>query len=247
VPAADQARFRAWTDRILAISGDGSSVAQAHAELAGYLRALVDQRRAQPEDDLLSQLVAVAEDGDRLTEEELVTFGVTVLVAGHETTANLIANAVLALLRHPDQLDLLRSRPELVDGCVEETLRYDAPVQLTTRAARGPLPVGPVQMPDGGLVLLLLAAAGRDPAVYPDPDRFDITRRGAGHLAFAAGPHFCLGAGLARLEAAVALAAFAQRVRAPRLVDAAVRYKANINLRGPAALPVGFASVTAAT
>jgi cytochrome P450 len=252
VPAEDDEQFRGWSAQLARAldpqlaDPDPQRMAAGSAardEFNRYFSRLIAARRDHPADDLLSLLIQAESEGDKLTEEELLATCVLLLVAGHETTANLIANAILALLRHPDQLDLLRARPELVDNCVEETLRYDAPVQLTTRAARGPLPVASIEVPDGGLVLLLLAAAGRDPDVFPDPDRFDITRRASGHLAFAAGAHFCLGAGLARLESAVALDAFAQRVRAPRLLEPTVEYKANINLRGPARLDVAFDTV----
>ncbi|NJC70879.1 cytochrome P450 [Planosporangium thailandense] len=255
VPADDHEQFRVWSAR-LARSLDPQfadpdqqrldAAAQAREEFERYFGRLIAQRRAHPADDLLSLLVHAESEGDQLTEEELLATCVLLLVAGHETTANLIANAVLALLRQPDQLAALRARPALVEPCVEETLRFDPPVQLTTRIARGPLPVGDTEVPDGGIAVLLIAAANRDPEVFDDPDRFDITRGGTGHLAFAAGIHFCLGAGLARLESAVALDAFAQRVVAPRLATPTVAYKENFNLRGPARLEVEFDAVTAA-
>jgi cytochrome P450 len=252
VPAEDHEQFRVWS-ALLARSLDPqfadpdpqrlAAAGSARAEFGRYFSGLIAQRRAHPREDLLSLLVHAESEGDQLTEEELVATCVLLLVAGHETTTNLIANAVLALLRHPDQLDALRARPELVGACVEESLRYDPPVQLTTRVARGVLPVGDVEVPDGGLVLMLIAAANRDPDVFDEPDRFDITRGGSGHLAFAAGIHFCLGAGLARLESAIALDAFAQRVVAARLSAPTVEYKANFNLRGPARLDVEFDAV----
>jgi cytochrome P450 len=167
-------------------------------------------------------------------------------VAGHETTVGLISNAVLALLRHPDQLAALRADPGLAAGAVEETLRYDPPVQLTARVARGPAAIGDLEAADGALVLVLLAATGRDPAAFTDPDRFDITRaasQGPGHLAFAAGAHFCLGAPLARLEATIALTAFAQRVIGPELAEDGLHYKPNFNLRGPDRLLVRTAGL----
>jgi cytochrome P450 len=253
VPADDHEQLRGWSARLARaldpqlVDPDPQRMAAgsaARAEFNRYFARLIAIRRDHPAEDLLSLLVQAESEGDKLTEEELLATCVLLLIAGHETTANLIANAILVLLRHPDQLDLLRARPELVDGCVEETLRYDAPVQLTSRVARGPLPVGAVEVPDGGAAVLLLAAANRDPRVFTEPDRFDITRRTTGHLAFAAGPHFCLGSGLARLETAVALDAFARRVAAPRLLGPVVEYKANINLRGPARLDVGFEAVT---
>jgi cytochrome P450 len=252
VPPEDHEQFRVWSG-LLARALDPqladpdperiAAAVDARDEFDRYFLRLIAARRDHPRDDLLSLLVHAESEGDKLTEEELLATCVLLLVAGHETTTNLIANAVLALLRHPDQLDALRARPDLVDGCVEETLRYDAPVQLTTRAARGPLPVGDIEVPDGGLVLMLLAAAGRDPDVVDEPDRFDITRRPGSHLAFAAGIHFCLGAGLARLESAVALEAFARRAVAPRLAAPDVEYKANVNLRGPARLDVEFDTI----
>jgi cytochrome P450 len=253
VPADDQEQLRGWSallarglDPQLADPDPERLVAAERAleEFHRYFSGLIGGRRAHPREDLLSLLVHAESAGDKLTEEELLATCVLLLVAGHETTTNLIANAVLALLRHPDQLDALRARPDLVDGCVEETLRFDAPVQLTTRVARGgPLPVGDLEVPDGSLVLMLIAAANRDPDVFDEPDRFDIARGGSGHLAFAAGIHFCLGAGLARLESAIALDAFAQRVVGPRLSGPDVEYKANFTLRGPARLDVDFDAV----
>jgi cytochrome P450 len=251
VPTEDHEQFRVWSALLARAldpqftDPDPQRVVEAEAartEFNRYFSGLIALRRTHPREDLLSLLVHAESEGDKLDEEELLATCVLLLVAGHETTTNLIANAVLALLRHPDQLDALRARPDLVDGCTEETLRYDAPVQMTTRAARGPLPVGEVEVPDGGIAVLLIAAANRDPDVFDEPDRFDITRKPGGHLAFAAGIHFCLGAGLARLESAVVLDAFAQRVLAPRLLGP-VEYKANINLRGPARLDVGFEAI----
>jgi cytochrome P450 len=254
VPPEDHQQFRVWS-ALLARALDPqladpdparlAAAYEAREEFARYFSRLIAARRDHPREDLLSLLVHAESEGDQLTEEELLATCVLLLVAGHETTANLIANAVLALLRHPDQLALLRARPALADGCVEETLRYDAPVQLTTRAARGPLPVGDTEVPDRGVVVLLISAANRDPDAFAEPDRFDITRSPNSHLAFAAGIHFCLGAGLARLESAIALDAFARRVVRPQLTTPTVTYKENVNLRGPARLDVDFAGVRA--
>jgi cytochrome P450 len=170
---------------------------------------------------------------------------VLLLVAGHETTVGLIANSVLALLRHPGQLGLLQADPGLAAGAVEETLRYDAPVQLTGRVTRGGMQIGDVAARDGALVLLLLAAAGRDPDVFASPDAYDIRRGATGHLAFASGPHFCLGAPLARLEARVALEEFARRVTRPELDESQLAYKPNLNLRAPETLVVNFRAIRA--
>jgi cytochrome P450 len=255
VPATDHARFAGWSARLAhslqpqfgpADPGEAAAVQEARLEFADYFRELIALRRARPADDLLSQLIRAEDDGQYLSEQELIATCVLLLVAGHETTVGLISNAVLALLRHQDQLAALRAGQELASGAVEETLRYDAPVQFTGRVARGGMQIGPVSAPDGAVLMLLLAATGRDPAVFADPDSFDIRRTaagGPGHLAFAAGPHFCLGAPLARLEATIAVQAFATRVAGPELDEAGLSYKPNVNLRGPERLPVRFASI----
>ena len=259
VPPGDHARFASWSASLARslqprfVADDGSPptspspviAAAQHAslEFGAYFSELIAARRARPADDLLSELIRAEDDGQRLSEQEVISTCVLLLVAGHETTVSLISNAILALLRHPDQLAALRTDPGLAAGAVEETLRYDAPVQFTGRVARGAMQVGSITAPDGAVLLLMLAATGRDPAVFADPDRFDIGRRAAGHLAFAAGPHFCLGAPLARLEATIAVRAFATRVTGPELDPAGLVYKPNLNLRGPGSLAVGFASI----
>jgi cytochrome P450 len=249
VPLADHDRFEQWSRTLVRgldpmISfGDESilrEIDQASRDLSDYFVDLIATRRADLGDDLLSQLVLAEEEGDQLTEEELVATCILLLVAGHETTANLIANGVLALLRHPDQLAALRADPDLIAAAVDETLRYDPPVQLTTRVVTQPTALGEFTVPEGGVLLMLLAAANRDPAVFEDPDRFDITRDARKHLSFAAGAHFCLGAPLAKLEASVALTAFAQRLTNPVLDEQSLRYRAHINLRGPEQMIVRF-------
>ncbi len=248
VPVEDRARFRGWSQRLalavdptLLLGGSTADVNAARDEFVEYFRELIAVRRAEPHADLLSHLIRVEQDGDQLTEDELVTTCVLLLVAGHETTVNLIGNGILALLRHPEQLAALRADPALAGAVVEETLRYDPPVQMSWRVARSGVRVGEIEPPEGGIILILLAAASRDPEVFAEPDRFDIARRDAhGHLAFGAGPHFCLGASLARLEAASAFAAFATRVDNPRLEAESLEYKPNLNLRGPAQMVVQF-------
>jgi hypothetical protein len=252
VPPGDHPRFAGWSaslahslqPRFLG-SGAGLDAAadQARQEFAGYFGELIAARRARPADDLLSELIRAEDDGQRLSEAELIATCVLLLVAGHETTVSLISNAILALLRHPDQLAALRADPGLAAAAVEETLRYDAPVQFTARVARGAMQIGELTALDGGVLMLLIAATGRDPEVFAEPDRFDIRRGAVGHLAFAAGPHFCLGAPLARLEATIAVQAFATRLADPELDPAGLAYKPNLNLRGPASLTVAFASV----
>ena len=252
VPPGDHARFAGWSASlahslqpqfIAADPAPARAAQQARLEFADYFRELIAARRRRPADDLLSELIRAEDEGQRLSEQELIATCVLLLVAGHETTVGLISNAILALLRHPDQLAALRADPGLAAGAVEETLRYDAPVQFTGRVARGGMQVGPVSAPDGAVLLLLLAATGRDPRVFADPDTFDIRRAAGNHLAFAAGPHFCLGAPLARLEATIAVRALATRVAGPELDPAGLAYKPNLNLRGPARLVLSFASI----
>jgi cytochrome P450 len=255
VPVADHPRFAGWSARLAHSLQPGFGLGAQEArsrdeaaqvardEFAEYFRELIALRRAEPAQDLLSDLIRAEDHGETLTEDELIATCVLLLVAGHETTVGLISNAILALLRHPDQLALLQASPELAAGAVEETLRYDAPVQMTARVARGGMQVGTLSAPDGAVVLLLLAATGRDPQVFDDPDAFVISRGASGHLAFAAGPHFCLGAPLARLEATIALAEFARRIESPELHPRGLAYKPNLNLRGPERLVVDFARI----
>ncbi len=256
VPPADRSRFAGWSAALVHSlqpsfgvpdTAADAAAEQARTEFAGYFRELISDRRASPAGDLLSDLIRAEHEGQRLSEPELIGTCVLLLVAGHETTVGLISNTILALLRHPDQLAAVREDPGLAGNAVEETLRYDAPVQLTGRVASGGMQVGGMPVADGAVIMLLLAATGRDPDVYADPDRFDIQRGAAnhgasGHLAFAGGPHFCLGAPLARLEATVAVQAFATRLTAPQLDPAGLTYKPNLNLRGPRRLVVRFAS-----
>ncbi|MBO0839316.1 MAG: cytochrome P450 [Sciscionella sp.] len=252
VPPDDRHRIEAWSRRLVRALDPALSVtdpqASADGLLAGdefreYFRGLIADRRRRPGEDLLTRLVQIEESGDQLTEPELLATCTLLLVAGHETTANLIANGVLALLRNPDQLALLRAHPELVAGAVEEALRYDPPVQMTTRVARTPRSVGSVTAPADGMLVLLIAAANRDPAQFDRPAEFDITRERNQHLAFAAGAHFCLGAALARLEASVAFTQFAGRVVAPVLDEQSLSYRPHVNLRGPDRCTVGFADL----
>ncbi len=244
VPDVDSARFAAW-GRALGTALDGvrspahaRELARATADLHELFAELLAQRRAHPGDDVVSAL-AVAVDGGNATAEEALALAQLLLVAGFETTTNLIGNAVAALLHTPGQWAALVEDPSLAAAAVEETLRYDPPVQLTARFAHQDLDLDGVRVRRDGGVLVLLAAANRDPAVYPDPDRFDLHReRPAPHLAFSSGVHYCLGAPLARLEAEVALRLLAER--APGLRPAG-RPQARVGtvLRGPLRLPVG--------
>jgi cytochrome P450 len=205
--------------------------------LRDYLRDLIERRRGNPGDDLMSGLIHVEESGDQLTEDEIVSTCNLLLIAGHETTVNLIANAILAMLRHPSQWAALGANPQRVSAVVEETLRYDPPVQLMGRIAADDMTIGDTTIPKGDTMMLLLAAAHHDPAANDRPDEFDPDRKSVRHLAFGKGPHFCLGAPLARLEAAVALSAVTERFPHARL-DSEPQYKPNLTLRGLSTLAV---------
>lgn len=228
-------------DPFVAFTGspsDGMADRMAAAvSLRGYLRRLIEWRRSQPGDDLMSGLIAVEESGDQLTEEEIISTAVLLLVAGHETTVNLIGNAILAMLRHPSHWSALSADAARAPAIIEETLRYDPPVQLLARFAADDMAVGGVEVAKGDVMTLLLAAAHRDPAEFDRPDTFDPDRKGVRHLGFGRGVHYCLGAPLARLEAGVALSALTARFPKARL-DSEPQYKTNVTLRGLAALTV---------
>ncbi|WP_169808462.1 cytochrome P450 family protein [Streptomyces longwoodensis] len=216
VPEIDRAAFRATSTEIVAPT-DADSEGDALIRLGAYLTELIEDKRcAGPGGDLLSELIrTTAEDGDRLSVGELRGMAFLLLVAGHETTVNLITNAVHALLTHPAHLAAVRADPALLDGVVEETLRWEGPVENATyRFAVEPVEIAGVTLDKGDPVLIGLAAAGRDPARFGDPDRYDIGRDTRGHLAFGHGIHYCLGAPLARLEARTALGALLERAPA---------------------------------
>lgn len=205
--------------------------------LRSYLHGLIERRRSRPGDDLMSRLIAVEESGDQLSAEEIVSTCVLLLVAGHETTVNLIGNAVLAMLRQPSQWTALGADAGRAPAVIEETLRFDPPVQMIARTAAADLTIGEITVPAGDIMMLLTAAAQRDPAEYDRPDVFDPDRKGLRHLGFGRGAHYCLGAPLARLEAGVALSAVTARFPNARL-DGDPLYKTNVTLRGLAALNV---------
>ncbi|MGC9380997.1 cytochrome P450 family protein [Streptomyces sp. MH13] len=213
VPNLDRDSFRAWSNETLAPTSPEAEK-EAYEQVMPYLRGLIAAKRESPGEDLLSALVhTVDEGGDRLTEDELLSLAFLLLVAGHETTVNTISNAVRALLAHPEQLAAVRADPaELAARLVEETLRYDGPVETTTpRIALEETEIGGVRVPRGAIVLIAMAAADHDPARFPDPERFDVQRETRGHVAFGYGIHHCLGAPLARLEAEVALRTLLER------------------------------------
>ncbi len=203
----------------------------------GYFHYLIEQRRSRPGDDIISGLIAVEESGDQLAEDEIISTCSMLLIAGHETTVNLIANAVLAMLRNPVQWTALGADAGRAPAIVEETLRYDPPTQLVGRAAAEDMTIGGIEVPAGDAMLLLLAAAQRDPAEFDRPDTFDPDRGTLRHLGFGRGTHYCLGAPLARLEAGMALSAITARFPNARL-DSEPQYKTNATLRGLSELRV---------
>ncbi|MET8682697.1 cytochrome P450 [Streptomyces sp. NPDC004732] len=214
VPDIDRAAFRRMSNGVVA-SPTQEAERAAFEELAAYLAELVeDKRSSAPGGDLLSALIRTTgdEDGDRLSTSELRAMAFVLLIAGHETTVNLIANAVHALFTHPDQLAALRADMSLLDGAIEEALRYEGPVESATyRFATEPTELGGIVIPAGAVVRIGLAAADRDPDRFPEPDRFDIRRAPQGHMAFGHGLHHCLGAPLARVEAKIALGSLLER------------------------------------
>jgi cytochrome P450 len=242
VPELDREAFRRWSDESLTPTSPQAQAA-AYAELGAYLSRLIDDKRAEPGEDLLSALIhTVDEEGDRLSPAELVGMCNLLLIAGHETTANLIGNGMRALFAHPDQLRLLRCDMGLIDGAIEEMLRYDGPVQSSMeRLAVEDVELGGVLIPAGSTVRMVLADADRDTARFEEPDRFDIRRNARGHIAFGHGLHYCLGAPLARLEGRIAIRSLLQRcpgIAADFGADAALPWVPGILLRGVRKLPV---------
>jgi len=205
IPPQDRAQFRRWT-RDIVFGSDMNEMRRAVIELLMYLQPIFEARRKAPQDDLISALLAVEEAGDRLSPNELTSMIFLLLVAGHETTVNLIANGTLALLEWPSELEKLRADGNLIKPAIEEMLRYNGPIENTlSRWAYEDTELGGQVIRRGDNVMATVLSANRDPDVFPDPDRFDITRTPNKHLAFGGGIHYCLGAPLARLEGAIAI------------------------------------------
>ncbi|ATB39831.1 putative cytochrome P450 hydroxylase [Cystobacter fuscus] len=253
VPEPDRINFRKLIAKVL----DPSSVSPIAfirnyphmLRLNRFLRRLVNLRREQPGNDLVTALVQAEEGGDRLSEDELISMIFLLLFAGHETTVNLIGNGVLALVRHPDQLQKLREQPDLIDSAIEEMLRFTNPVgQVAPRFAKEDVEIAGVRIPKGSAVTLLIASANLDETAFPNADKLDITRSPNRHVSFGYGIHYCLGAPLARLEARVAIPALLQRF--PRLELAVpaekLRWRPNIGLRGLEALPLSVSPASSA-
>ena len=238
------ADFKRWSDCIVAGSTGAAgalrpeTILAAFAELSHYITGVIEARRAQPRDDLISTLTRAEQGETALTPVETVMFSLLLLVAGNETTTNLLGNAMLALLAHPEQLARVRRDPSRVPALVEEALRYDGPVQLLFRQATREVELGAVRIPAGALVMPLVGSANRDESQFEDADRFDVSRSAQGHLAFGLGIHFCLGASLARLEARVALEELLARYARFERVEPRAEYVDSIVIRGVRRLPL---------
>lgn len=253
VPRTDQQKFKQWSDDITkALSGiDGArskeelfslyGIAQKSiTQLSSYFKERVNELRLHPRENLLSALARAEEQGDRLTEDELFANCVLLMMAGHETTTNLIANGILALLRNPEQKEALARNPDLVVSAVEELLRYDSPVQKMARIALADIDVGGKQIKQGDLVCFCFGAANRDPEQFPLPQQLDIARKPNRHLAFGHGLHYCVGAALARLEGQIAFNTVLRRLPELRLETENLEWHRNFTLRGLKSLPVAF-------
>jgi cytochrome P450 len=253
VPIEDADRLHAWSNAVVSrVDPAGYSalaeeqvrqVNQAEAEFGEYMGALLAERHKHPGDDLLSALVNADDVAYRLSDAEAITTAMLLMIAGHETTVNLIANGVLTFLRHPRVLDRLRGEPDFMLGAVEELLRYEPPVQFRERTTLTDLEVGGVHIPKGAPLVVLLAAANRDEARFANADQFIPDREDNQHLGFLTGIHYCFGAPLARLEAQIALREFVGRFEDPRLVLDPPPYRPNAALRGPSELVIDVRSV----
>ncbi|MFF4389918.1 cytochrome P450 [Streptomyces sp. NPDC001552] len=249
VPPEDEPRFHGWADTIAAsLDPDPDAdpterpkaAADAQMELGMYLAGLIEERRKEPGEDMLSQLAAATDEPDgSMSALEAISTAALLLIAGHETTVNLITNGMLTLLRHPDVLRRLREDPQLSVPIVEELLRYEPPVQLLPRRSTiDDIEVAGVNIPKGATVSLILASGNRDPKRFESADRFDLDRGDIQHLGLGSGIHSCFGAPLARLEAQLALSELARRLENPRLLEDPPPYRQNAVLRGPRHLPI---------
>jgi len=247
VPTSDIEPIKRWSDRLAAYIGgsvdERDNFSEASAGVAGlvdYFRRLLKDKLARPSDDLVSLMLRAEHEGERLSQEEVVSNCVLLLFAGHETTTNLLGNGIYHLLRHEAELEALVEAPERCAPAIEEMLRYDAPVPATTKVATRDMEWRGAELRAGEMVLPFLSSANRDPAQFPDPDRFALRRSPNRHVSFAFGIHFCLGAPLARLEGRLALETLLRRCRGLSLSDAAPRWKPMIFLRGLEALPIAW-------
>jgi cytochrome P450 len=243
VPSDDRDSFRAWSNTIVAGVASGPRLAPALRSIVDYIRQLIADKRSHPADDLISALIAINEDGDRLTDNELSSMIFLLLIAGHETTVNLIGNGAFLLLSQPDRRERLRCEPALLPTAIEEFLRYESPVQTSTfRITTDAIELGDQHIPAGQPVLISLLSANRDDERFTEPMRFDLGRRDSPHLAFGHGIHYCLGAPLARLEALVAFGSLLTRYPEIRLAvpPAELTWRSGVLLRSLVSLPVAL-------
>jgi cytochrome P450 len=248
VPAELNATFKEWSDKLIDAGNNlpgtptPPDVIKTLDALTDYFEREIEKRRKNPGPDLVSALVQAHDTGDVLSSADLLNFVSLLLIAGNETTTNLIGNGTLALMRNPDQLALLRSNRALLPGAIEEMLRYDGPVQSTARFPKQATNVGGTEIPAGAIAFVVLAAANRDPAKFPSPEKFDIKREPNEHVAFGEGIHFCIGAPLARLEASIAFGAMLDRFPSLRFKDPDLqpKYKGSYILRGIESLPMAI-------
>ena len=245
VPRADLPRLKRLSDEMALFIGSARATPDKYAraeaathEMADLFRTLIAARRAKPERDLLSELVHLEEEGDRLSEDELVAMCVLLLFAGHETTTHHITNGLAALLRFPGELEKLRKNPALAPAAVEELLRYDGPIGAQVRIVQEPQAFHGREFKTGERVFLMMNAANRDERAYPDPDRVDLDRSGPAHLTFGFGPHICLGFPLARLEGQIAIPAVLARWRHIEAVPGPIEWMDSMVLRGMNAFPI---------
>ena len=248
VPPGDRAQFKLWSSQRSRVleptigTRERRLAGEAVRALDAYFRSIIAERRAAPRDDILSALVHAEDAGESLTEREMLNMLRLLLIAGHETTVNLIGNGVLALLRNPDELQRLRDDPGLIPSAVEELMRFDSPVQTDFRRVLEDCEVNGFPLRKRDNIAVLLGAANRDPEVFSDPDRLDVGRTGAAHLSLGRGVHHCLGAPLARLEARIALEMVLERSPRMRLLDSRPRFRKTIVLRGLRSLPLRCAT-----
>ena len=245
VPAQDQRQFRTWSSAMIASGALSSETPQVGPELfqlGNYVRKLIADHRKHPRQDVITQLIDARQDSDHLNDKELLSTLVLLLIAGHETTVNLIGNGMLVLMQNPEQLELLKNNPALIKPAVEEILRYVNPVQIVNRYAAEDLEIAGQKIPRGSHLQLVLAAANHDPAYLAEPEKLDITREEARHVAFSQGIHYCLGAPLARLEGEIAFTTLLRRMPGIHLEIAVEQqeWRPAFELRGLQALPVVF-------
>lgn len=244
IPVEDWSKLYHWSDELSRILDplrsmeDYEQMNKVALEFADYLKILIAQRQKSPQHDLLSTLIAVKDQGNKLSEEEIISVSMLLFFTGEETTVYFITNGMLTLLRHPEQMQQLKAEPALIYNALEEVLRYESPVQFTSRVATEDVDIDGITIRSGEKVLIALGAVNRDPAQFLDPDRFDITRANNSHLAFADGIHHCLGASLTRIEAEIAINTLIQQLPNLKLLQDKLEWRNKVALRGLKALPL---------